>query len=91
MPQRASPLPFPHGRDGTVHLVMDCAADRKTVVADLLSGRYRHPLRVVAFDTAESCARDVSAEVARKVLSCAVVLDHERSPAVRDFVERAGP
>jgi hypothetical protein len=45
MPQRASPLPFPHGRDGIVHLVMDCAAHRKTVVADLLSGRYRHPLR----------------------------------------------
>ena len=59
--------------DRTVYLVLDdfgplgCAyretdpaeADRKTVVADLLSGQYRHPLRVVAFNTAEGWARDV--------------------------------
>ena len=39
-------------------------ADMKTVVADMLSGQYRHPLRVVAFNTAEGWARDVSADIA---------------------------
>jgi hypothetical protein len=38
MPQRASPPPFGPSRDGTVYLVMDCETDRKTAVADLLSG-----------------------------------------------------
>jgi hypothetical protein len=28
-------------------------ADPNTIVADLLSGQYRHPLRVVAFNTAD--------------------------------------
>ena len=48
------------------------------------------PLRVVAFNTAEGWARDVSADIACHVLSCATELDHELPPAVRDFVERAG-
>ena len=91
MPRRAATPSLAQSSDSDVYLVLDCAADLQILISDLLSIRYRHPLRVVAFDTAESCARDVSAEVARKVLSCAVVLDHERSPAVRDFVERAGP
>jgi len=54
----------------------------------LLSGQYRHPLRVVAFNTADGWARDVSADIARKVLNSALELDHELPAAVRDFVER---
>ena len=65
-------------------------ADLKTVVADMLSGQYRHPLRVVAFNTAEGWARDVSADIERQVLNCARELEHELPAAVRDFVERAG-
>ena len=104
MAQQAAPPPLAHSRDGTVYLVLDdfgelgrayretdaAQADPKTVVADLLSGQYRHPLRVVAFNTAEGWARDVSADIACHVLSCATELDHELPPAVRDFVERAG-
>jgi hypothetical protein len=70
MPQRAAPPPLAHGRDGTVYLVLDdfgelgsayrvtdaAKADLTTVVADLLSGQYRHPLRVVVFNTAEGWA-----------------------------------
>ena len=48
------------------------------------------PLRVVAFNTAEGWARDVSADIARQVLNCALELDDELPAAVRDFVERAG-
>jgi hypothetical protein len=88
--------PLSPSHDGTVYLVLDdfgqlgrayretdpTEADRKTVVADLLSGQYRHPLRVVAFNTAEGWARDVTAEIAREVLARA-------DESVHDFVERA--
>src|SRR6266571_5776161 len=74
MPQRSATPPRAQSRDGTVYLVLDdfgelgrayretdaAQADPKTVVADLLSGQYRHPLRVVAFNTAYGWARDVS-------------------------------
>jgi hypothetical protein len=76
--------------NGTVYLVLDCEADLQTVVDDLLSGRYRHPLRVVAFNTAEGWSRDVTTEIAHEVLACAVELDLELPAAARDFVGRAG-
>jgi hypothetical protein len=87
-------------RDGTVYLVLDdfgafgrayretdpTRADRQTVVANLLAGQYEHPVRVVAFNTAEGWSHDVTAEIARAALLRA---DHELAPAVRDFLERA--
>ena len=90
MSQRTAAPPVARSQHSTVYLVLDCAADLKMVVTDLLASRYRHPLRVVAFNTAEGWARDVSADNACHVLSCATELDHELPPAVRDFVERAG-
>src|SRR5215472_4300753 len=101
MPQRAATPPLAHSRGGTVYLVLEdfgelgrayretdaAQADPKTVVADLLSGQYRHPLRVVAFNTAEGWARDLSADIARQVLTRARELEHEWPAAVRDFVE----
>jgi hypothetical protein len=104
MPQRTAMPPLPHSRDGTVYLVLDdfgelgsayretdaAKADLTTVVADLLSGQYRHPLRVVAFNTADGWARDVSADIARKVLNSALELDHELPAAVRAGSRRAG-
>jgi len=76
MLQRAATPPLAQGRDGTVYLVLDdfgefgsiyretdaAKADLATVVADLLSGQYRHPLRVAAFNTANGWTRDVSAD-----------------------------
>jgi hypothetical protein len=93
--------PLVPSHDGTVYLVLDdfgplgrayretdpAQADRTTVVADLLSGQYRHPLRVVAFNAAEGWARDVTAEIAREVLARAG--ESELPLAVHDFVERA--
>ena len=78
MPQRAASPPLAHGREGTVYLVLDdfgalgsafretdaAQADLTTVVADLLSGQYRHPLRVVAFNTA-AVGRATSAQTSR--------------------------
>jgi hypothetical protein len=66
------------GALGCAYRETDAAqADPRRVVADLLSGQYRHPLRVVAFNTAEGWARDVSADIARKVLNCALELDQD--------------
>jgi hypothetical protein len=81
MAQRSAMPPLAQCRDGTVYLVLDdfgelgrayretdaAQAGAKTVIADLLSGQYRHLLRVVAFNTAEGWARDVSADIAREV------------------------
>jgi hypothetical protein len=41
--------------------------DLETVVADLLSGQYKNPVRVVAFNTAEKWSQDVSADVAHEL------------------------
>jgi hypothetical protein len=61
------------GELGRAYRETDAAqADLRTIVADLLSGQYRHPLRVVAFNTAEGWARDVSADT-QSYHSCARV------------------
>jgi hypothetical protein len=43
-------------------------ADRDTIVHNMISGEYRDPLRVVAFNTVEGWSRDVSEEIAYDVL-----------------------
>jgi hypothetical protein len=52
-----------------------------------LAGPYRHPLRAIAFNAAERWMRDVTAEIAREVLSCAVETD--LASPVREFLARA--
>ena len=88
--------------DVAVHIVLDdfgtrgrsyqetdeAEADFVTVVSAILSGQYNHPVRVVAFNTAEGWARDVTEDVAREVLARAYRDDLKLRGAVRDFVER---
>jgi hypothetical protein len=95
--------PLRPSHDATVYLVLDdfgqfgqayretdpAHADRPTVVADLMSGKYQRPLRIVAFNTAEGWARDVTAEIAREALARAVALEHAPPPHLQEFVERA--
>ena len=94
----------PSGSDGTVYLVLDDfgrfgrawretdegEADRQTVIANLLSGQYERPLRIVAFDAAEGWARDVTAEIAGEI-SERIYDDADLTPALRDFLDRAVP
>ena len=68
--------------DATVHIVLDdfggrlgraycetgeAEADEKTIVDNIISGEYACPVRVVAFNTAEGWALDVTEDIARAV------------------------
>ena len=99
--QRQVGLP-PSAPDRTVYLVLDdfgklgsayretdpANANLETIVADLLSGQYSHPLGVVAFNTAQGWSRDVTGEVARELLARTAVLNDELAPHVREFLDR---
>ena len=76
-----APPIVPNENDRTVYLVADdfgkpgCAwpeadyeiTDLETVIQDLLTGQYRNPILVVAFNTAERWSEDVSEDVAHEL------------------------
>ena len=78
MPSSASLVPH---FDVAVHIVLDdfgglgrayretdeANASFDAVVENMLAGQYNRPARVVAFNTSEGWARDVSEDVAREV------------------------
>ena len=88
--------------DVTVHIVLndfgplgrayvevdEAGADEATVVENILSGQYSHPVRVIAFNTAECWARDVTEDIAQAVLSKAQ--DERRSISItaQEFLVR---
>jgi hypothetical protein len=76
---RTSPSIAPHGPEQDTYLVLDdfggilgCSwretgadgADRETLIRDLVDGQYTHPIRIVAFNTAEGWSRDVTVDIA---------------------------
>jgi len=76
---RTSPSIVPNGADQDTYLVLDdfgdwigCSwcetdadsADRETLIRDLVDGQYRHPIRIVAFNTSEGWSRDVTMDIA---------------------------
>jgi hypothetical protein len=96
------PSVVPHGAEQTVYLVVDDfnrhgrvfretevdRTDLETVIADLVSGQYNDPVRIVAFNTAEHWAEDVSEDVAREIRRRADLANEDLSSAVEAFVER---
>jgi hypothetical protein len=44
----------------------EASADRETLIRHLLEGQYSDPVRIVAFNTAEGCSRDVTEDIARE-------------------------
>jgi hypothetical protein len=40
------------------------ATDRETLILNLLSGEYKNPVRIVAFNIAEGWCRDVTVDIA---------------------------
>jgi hypothetical protein len=96
----------PYGADQTVYLVVDCfgrlgtayretdieRSDLETVITDLMSGQFNDPVRVVAFNTLEHWAQDVSKDIAREIQSRCDIEGCDVPETLRDFVEScAGP
>lgn len=76
------------GRLGAVWREADAeVTDLETVITDLLTGQYHDPVRVIAFNTAEHWARDVSEDVAELRRRCDLQMRDIPSGIV-DFVER---
>ena len=63
-------------------------ANEATVIENLLSGQNSHPLRVVAFNTAEGWARDVTEDIAQAVLSKAQGEHRSISNVAQEFLVR---
>ena len=97
-----TPSIVPNDNDETVYLVADDfgrlgrawreadydATDLETVLRDLLTGQYSHPIRVVAFNTAERWSEDVSEDVAHELRRRCDLQMRELPAAISDFVER---
>ena len=63
-------------------------ADEATIVENLLSGQYSHPVRVVAFNTVEGWARDVTEDVAQAVLNKVQSEHRSISVVTQEFLVR---
>ena len=88
--------------DVTVHIVLndfgplgrayveadETDADEATIVENLLSGQYSHPVRVIAFNTVEGWARDVTEDVAQAVLHKAQSEHRSISVVTQEFLVR---
>jgi hypothetical protein len=88
--------------DVTVHVVLndfgplgrayvetdEAQADEPTLVENILRGEYSHPLRVVAFNTVEGWARDVTEDIARAALSKAESEHRPIGKVAQEFLER---
>jgi hypothetical protein len=97
-----TPSIVPRGADETVYLVTDNlgklgsvwreadveTTDLEAVIMDLMSGQYSNPVRVIAFNTAERCAQDVSEDVAREIRRRFDLQLSDVPSGLQDFVER---
>ena len=91
----------PYGADQTVYIVVDSVgakdcvrreteserADPEAVICDLISGQFHDPLRVVAFNTLEHWAKDVSEDIAAEIQTRFDIDGNELPEHIRDFVE----
>ena len=97
-----TPSIVPNSHDETVYLVLDDfgrngrawretdveRTDLETVIADLMSGQYANPVTVVAFNTAERWANDVSEDIAVEIQMRADQMYSDLSSTLDDFIER---
>ena len=81
------------GRLGATYRETDVEwSDLETTIADLMSGQFNDPVRVVAFNTLEHWAQDVSRDIALEIQSRCEIEGHDLPETLRDFVDRyAGP
>jgi hypothetical protein len=97
---RRSPSIVPHGADGDTYVVLNdfgrlgrawCeadeqSADRKTLIQRLMEDQYSHPVRIVAFNTAEGWSRDVTVDIADELRRRFAEFD-EVPRSVQEFLE----
>ena len=96
-----TPSIVPNGADQTVYLVVDRfgslgtayretdieRSDLETTIADLMSGQFNDPVRVVAFNTAEQWAQDVTRVIALEIQSRCDIDGYDVPETLRDFVD----
>jgi hypothetical protein len=102
MPRTGSTLSLvPNGADQTVYLVIDRLGglgsvyreteiertDLETIIADLMSGQFNDPVRVVAFNTLEHWSEDVSEYIAFEIQTRCDIDGEDVPDLIRDFVE----
>ena len=101
---RMSPSIAPNASEQDTYLVLDdfghhgrswretneSAADRETVIRDMLAGEYNSPVRVVAFNAAEGWSRDVTLEIADEVARRFTEQD-DLSDSILQFLEAHRP
>ena len=101
MDQNWTPSIVPTDHDQTIYLVVNNfghlgtaftetdveQADLETVITDLMSGQYSAPVRVVAFNTAEHWADDVSQDVALEIQRRLDLAGHELPSSIEAFIE----
>jgi hypothetical protein len=87
--QMVYPVKDDLGRLGAVRREADAqATDLETVLTDLLTGQYKDPIRVVAFNTVERWSKDVSEDVAHELRRRCDLQLRDVPPGLQDFVER---
>jgi hypothetical protein len=97
-----TPSIAPGGHDQTVYLVADDfgrigrawieadyeGTDLETIIQDLMSGQYKNPVRVMAFNTTERWSDDVSEDVASEIRHRCDLQMFDVPSVIQDFVER---
>ena len=91
----------PFGADQTVYVVVDSIGakggvsdeteiernDREAMIRELIAGQFNDPLRIVAFNTLEHWANDVSEDIATEIQTRFDIEGNELPEHIRDFVE----
>jgi hypothetical protein len=100
-----SPSTVPYGADQTAYLVVDRfssgsvyreteieRSDLETIISDFMTGQFNDSVRVVAFNTLEHWADDVSVDVAQEVQTQCDIAGEPVPEHLQDFVDTyAGP
>jgi len=95
-----TPSLVPYGADQTVYLVVDRfgrlgsvyreteveRTDLETIIADLMSGQFNDPIRIVAFNTLEHWSDDVSEYIAFEIQTRCDIDGTPVPEHIRDFV-----
>ena len=77
------------GRFGTAFAETDLdRADLETTIADLMSGQYCDPIRVVMFNTDTDRAEDVSHVIAQEILRRLGLEGRSVPAALEEFIDR---